>query len=477
MKVLYSLRKVNFYLSLAGLLGLVFCIFISYEVYGHYFSPIVEIGQGYRKDLINVYYFDEIVKEANPRTFQLLENDFARDRKYIFYKDKIVSNADPDTFHALDERYSYDEKYVYFFHTPIVGADPSSFEIIYGDYTRDDRNIYFRSEVAEMLDPETLQILDVEGNIIRDKNGMYQDLQEVNPDSRGFSKYGYNSSWDDFRFFDGYELGLVEKDFEDLGGGYIRDEEGVYYEDRLLKDVNAQAFTVSSSGLGRDDVSIFYQEHLLVGADPDNTLILDYDTYAWDGKNIYYLAEKKASSERMNLNEQSTFFPFRTDAREFEILGWEYITDKKNLFYQDMNLGAYDKSFQIVEGKDWDAKTNTEYFKEGLRLEAVIGNWKLVSLPSFTPCSELRYEGTQEVQGWYEYVPDYINQAWAFRVVDEDVNQLPLTEYGRDIKLTNSNEELEKKLKKSSKKNPMTIEIVSFSAYCEGLPKAEMALE
>lgn len=472
MKALRFLVSDKFYLSVVGLLGLFFCCFVMYEVYGHYFSPIIDVGSGYYKDILHVYHNGQVIQGAHPRTFELLENDFARDRQHIFFKDNIVNQTNPDSFRVLSDRYALDAEQVYFFHTPIERADPATFEIIYGDYTRDARQVFFRGEVLSNIDPETFAILDVEYNIIRDKNGTYQDGKEITLSfPYGFARWG-----ESFHFFDGYKLGLLEQPFESLGGWYIRDEKGVYYKFTLLSEVNPQTFTVIDTDVGRDDTTVMYKEFVLKNANPDTIEILGDGMYAWDGNSVYYLSIQEANHAHMGESGYDDLPSFRTNVREFKVLGLGYATDTKTLFYQDTDLGAYDESFQIVEGEDWDAKTDTAYFKDGARVDAVIGSWKLVSPLSFTSCTELSYEGREELRGWYEYVSDYIDSTWAFRVAEEDIRRLPLTEYGNAIKLTNVSDELEKKLKKSSEKDQMTIGIVSFLAYCEGIPRAEVSI-
>ncbi len=464
------------------LAGFFFCTFVAYEVYGHFFSPILDLGQGYRKDLMYVYYLDEIVEEAHPRTFQILENDFACDKKHLFYKDKVINFANPNSFRVLSNRYALDSEHVYFFHTPIPEADPSTFEVIYDDYTRDGNHIFLRGEILVDIDPETFVILDVEHNIIRDKDRAYQDGREITIDPE--FPYGFKR-WGGFHYFDGYKLGLLEQPFEELGGWFIRDEKGVYYKNEQLQDVNTQTFAVIDADTGRDDTKVFYKQYVLRGANPNTIQILGDSMYAWDGRNAYYLAIQETSYEYLNEIREKGISPFLMNGEEFEILGRGYVSDKRRIFYGDTDLGIYDPSFHLVEGESWDAQTDTAYFREGNRIDRVIRNWKLTSSPLFSSCEELRYEGVQKLRGWYAYVRDYVSYSWAFVLSADSYDDLPgeiqnfypdyFSEGDYAIVLSDVDSATEKELKKSSEKKPLSIEISSFSTYCEGLPRAEIA--
>jgi hypothetical protein len=75
-------------------------------------------------------------------TFEIINNDYAKDNIQVFYKGRKIENADSETFELLEDGYSKDKNNVYLYGYPIVNANPSSFEILGGLFSRDENNIY-----------------------------------------------------------------------------------------------------------------------------------------------------------------------------------------------------------------------------------------------------------------------------------------------------------------------------------------------
>lgn len=77
-----------------------------------------------------------IIESADPASYVLLYPDLSgyaryywhRDVKNIYYKDQIIANADLKSFEMLDQWYSKDEKNVYFENKVLPGANPKTFK-------------------------------------------------------------------------------------------------------------------------------------------------------------------------------------------------------------------------------------------------------------------------------------------------------------------------------------------------------------
>ncbi|MFZ2193637.1 MAG: DKNYY domain-containing protein [Candidatus Moraniibacteriota bacterium] len=76
------------------------------------FSVLAIYAAGsYTKDKYHVYYSDEIVENADPNTFTIIEiSPFAKDLKNIYYHGKIFYGADVATFTNLDGTVFKDKK-------------------------------------------------------------------------------------------------------------------------------------------------------------------------------------------------------------------------------------------------------------------------------------------------------------------------------------------------------------------------------
>lgn len=107
--------------------------------------------------------------------------------------------------------------------------------------------------------------------------------------------------------------------------------------------------------------------------------------------------------------------------------------------------------------------------------------WKLVSGNPEDTCSGPQYEGSATIRGWYSYEENYVEKEWLFRVVDEDVKKLPLQNitakyswFNTKLSVVDASSELEDKLKRATKENPVSITIKGYSAYCEGNPSVSL---
>jgi hypothetical protein len=62
-----------------------------------------ELSFNYYSDKNNVYFNNFIVKEANPKTFQVLDLGFSKDDKFVFYNANILKGVDSKSFRKVEE--------------------------------------------------------------------------------------------------------------------------------------------------------------------------------------------------------------------------------------------------------------------------------------------------------------------------------------------------------------------------------------
>jgi hypothetical protein len=116
------------------------------------------IVYNYAKDRNNVYYKGEKLLEVDVNNFQPIENgrgehNFGTDGKTVYFRDQIVKNADPKTFKILwstiwegceKSHYEKDLNQVYFEANAVPNADAATFETLINGYGKD-KNGYFKA--------------------------------------------------------------------------------------------------------------------------------------------------------------------------------------------------------------------------------------------------------------------------------------------------------------------------------------------
>jgi hypothetical protein len=113
---------------------------------------IISCGDGYITENGNVYYiikpsnFAEhgghgskiLLKNADPDSFEELEVGYGKDKKNVYLKGNLIKKADPETFEIIDfvnknsygdKDYSKDKNYVFFYGEQIQNANPKTFQI------------------------------------------------------------------------------------------------------------------------------------------------------------------------------------------------------------------------------------------------------------------------------------------------------------------------------------------------------------
>ena len=236
-----------------------------------------------------VFYNSEELGDADWRSFEVFESDyyswydiFAKDNNNVYYGATKIKNADPDSFEILDDSYQKDNNKVYFGGKEIVGAHPYSFEIIpgtsYETYAKDHSNVYNNGEVLEGISPEGFKLIG---------DSYYADKDNV------YYQGGY------------YSINLAEvaganpKTFSQLEGSYYKDDKNIYYEGKILSSASVISFNVLGgyyeSYYAKDALNVWYEGTKMSNADAPTFELIDsygsYSSYAKDKNRVYYYGD------------------------------------------------------------------------------------------------------------------------------------------------------------------------------------------
>jgi hypothetical protein len=140
------------------------------------FDTFKRLNIAYSKDINTVFFYDEKIVEADPETFESVDDrDYAKDKNYVYYYGKIILGADPQTFQIFTNYwYSKDSDNIFDHNGIIIAeADVETFEAFHSGYAKDKNNLYYAGISVDLnglpLDMETLDFAP-----LRDKNGCYK---------------------------------------------------------------------------------------------------------------------------------------------------------------------------------------------------------------------------------------------------------------------------------------------------------------
>lgn len=341
------------------------------------------------KDYKNVYYLD---RESDGITYKVkvldtkgidipsLEflgdsyNQYYRDKNNIYFlndkDDKMefekLAGANPKTFEIVDDYFARDDKNVYFFNKKVIGVDAKTFEKVGYDIVKDKNGVYFLENVSEEnenleiktknlkadgIDLKTLKKLD--NGYFKDKNSIYYELsgnlyKMKNVDlptfevlNSPYSSSVYFAKDKNNVYYNGKKLdGIVPNDFEQIQSYFIKDKNGIY---KFEEDENEQDLKITP---------------INAKIDFKNFKELDWK-YFGDDKNIYYFDEesfKKVDKADINSFERIDFTAF--------------FKDKNNVYYEGEKIEGIDmNSIEVINGMC--IKDKNSVFYEGKKLRNI----------------------------------------------------------------------------------------------------------
>ena len=353
----------------------------------------------FMKDYKNVYYLD---RESDGITYKVkvldtkgidipsLEflgdsyNKYYRDKNNIYFlndkDDKMefekLAGANPKTFEIVDDYFARDDKNVYFFNKKVIGVDAKTFEKVGYDIVKDKNGVYFLENVSEEnenleiktknlkadgIDLKTLKKLD--NGYFKDKNSIYYELsgnlyKMKNVDlptfevlNSPYSSSVYFAKDKNNVYYNGKKLdGIVPNDFEQIQSYFIKDKNGIYKfeegeneQDLKITPINAKIDFKNLKELDwkyfGDDKNIYYFDEesfkKVDKADINSFERIDFTGFFKDKNNVYYEGEKVEG----------------IDMNSIEVVNGMCIKDKNSVFYEGKKLrNISPTNFNIFDG-------------------------------------------------------------------------------------------------------------------------------
>jgi len=339
------------------------------------FKTFVELNKIYGKDNKNVFYGDEKLENADFKTFQAVGENTGRDKDNFYWynqkvkinpkdfkfyknKDKIVyfrNNGkiydlegldelngikDVDTFEVLDDEYSKDKHNIYYDGITLSDVDMDTFQIIMPNYYAKDKNsVYSRHKKIKGANPKTIKVLNIV--YIKDDKTVFSDFS--------FSNTLKNAD---------------VKSFEVLGQYYGKDKNNVYLMGEKIKKADVKTFQVISEEsfkhYSKDKNNVYLETYIIEGADPKTfEIIKEEPSYSKDKKYLYY-SGKKIDEIKDNLKIMSAGVldiikngnRIYANGNRLDIENPENFKIIKNDYYSDPNIiyGKNNKNIYVIIG-------------------------------------------------------------------------------------------------------------------------------
>ena len=331
------------------------------------FSENKKLNENYGIEDGEVYYINRKIEGADAKTFEVFEDgEYAKDKNNVYYKENVLNEADPKSFKLLT-KISYglgkDKNNLYFWENKVNNIDVKTLEIMtdeFSIYLKDKNGVYIlfsyngglpvdldntimSLKILKNVDKQTFQLIG--GGYSKDKNSVYyigKKIEEVNPKNFKVLK--------DYIFTDGKnvylygekkeEIDLQTLKFFDDNSSYFFDKNNIYFQGDKLENADFKSFKIMELNFSKDKNNVYAGNEKIDGADAKTFEVIDtYAGFARDKNYLYY------SNERIKNSDPYTFQRIN-----------EHLVRDKNQFYSNDGtvLNVDGKSFQIVKDYEKD---------------------------------------------------------------------------------------------------------------------------
>lgn len=180
--------------------------------------------------------------------------------------DRELPDVDPATFKAVEDWLGHDDNHVYFKDNLIENADPKTLKAEKYPMFRDRKDYYYMTAALRVSDMESFKVLKRSDDDIwaRDSRYAYYDsLRIETPDIESFRVVAHNTAVDSknvYRYGKILPLADPATYEETWKGFYSRDKAHIWYMGTLLEDADYATFVVDDDTHAHDSKGSFHRE-------------------------------------------------------------------------------------------------------------------------------------------------------------------------------------------------------------------------
>ena len=338
------------------------------------FKTFVELNKIYGKDNKNIFYGDEKLENADFKTFQAVGENTGRDKdNFYWYNQKVKINPKDFKFYKNKDKIVYFRNNGKIYDLKVLDElngieDVDTFEVLDDEYSRDKYNIYYGGVTLSDVDMDTFQII-MPDAYAKDKNKVYygsRPIREVNPKTVKILSEIYLK--DDKSVFTKYrKIENADLDsFEVLGEMHIyaKDNKNVYLFGEIIKKADPRTFEIISeiafATYSKDKEKVYISGMEIKGADSKTFEKLEKSTFYSKDKNNLYYQEVKIDKIRDNLENMSAGVldiikngnRIYANGNSLDIENPENFKIIKNDYYSDPNIiyGKNNKNIYVIIG-------------------------------------------------------------------------------------------------------------------------------
>jgi len=322
-------------------------------------SPSSNNAKAYNSKVSNQYYIqgDKVIYVLDGNFFQI--------------GGKEIEGADPDTFDVIDQSYAKDINNVYYDGKPVAGAKPSSVTLVTSElngntadsgYLISDDKVFCYGKVIEGADPTSFSYLF--GSYAMDKDYLYYYIdikipRKATPTTLPNANDLYIRHGEQV-IYQGEVINNEASSFKIINDEYSKDATHVYYRGEIVEGMVSDGFTVISPYYRKDKNQAYFFSTPIPESDSDTFEVLN-DAISKDQRNLYYngnIIENKKPSEvsRSYADELQKLWKWKSlhlDETTVILAPTDEIEDINNDFYA-YNNEVYTRNKKLADVKPKD---------------------------------------------------------------------------------------------------------------------------
>lgn len=322
-------------------------------------SPSTHNATAYDSSVSNQYYLQDgkVIYVLDGNFFQIGGTE--------------IEGADPDSFSVIDQSYAKDINNIYYDGKPVAGANPNSVALVTSELPEDSANsgylisdgkVFCYGEIIEGADPASFSYL--LGSYAMDKDYLYYYIdikipRKATPTAIPNANAGYIRHGEQV-IFHGVVISDEANDFKIISDEYAVDASHVYSHGEIVEGMVSDGFTVISPYYRKDKNQAYYFNTPIPESDSDTFKVLN-DAISKDQKNLYYngyIVNNKKPSEvrRSDADELGKIWKWKSlhlDATRVILVPSDDIEDITNDFYA-YNNEVYGRNKKLADVKPED---------------------------------------------------------------------------------------------------------------------------
>lgn len=322
-------------------------------------SPSTHNATAYDSSVSNQYYLQDgkVIYVLDGNFFQIGGTE--------------IEGADPDSFSVIDQSYAKDINNIYYDGKPVAGANPNSVALVTSELPEDSANsgylisdgkVFCYGEIIEGADPTSFSYL--LGSYAMDKDYLYYYIdikipRKATPTAIPNANAGYIRHGEQV-IFHGVVISDEANDFKIISDEYAVDASHVYSHGEIVEGMVSDGFTVISPYYRKDKNQAYYFNTPIPESDSDTFKVLN-DAISKDQKNLYYngyIVNNKKPSEvrRSDADELGKIWKWKSlhlDATRVILVPSDDIEDITNDFYA-YNNDVYGRNKKLADVKPED---------------------------------------------------------------------------------------------------------------------------